>query len=523
MPDVITRDIIDLMLFAVSLIAAAAFAQNAPHIRDWRPDASESNASPKQSCAALHSLTGYEYSVLAAEEFPAASGRQAFCRVLILVQPEVRLEVALPAAWNKRLYMFGNGGYAGEKLDAPNRVAHRDAAVTSGFVVTQTNTGHDAEKEPLATFTTNPQKMADYAFRSLHVTAETAKRVAEAYYGMRPAKSYYNGCSTGGRQGLILAQRYPNDFDGIIVGAPALDNVAGRMRAIATWQAQAKAPIRTGKLKLLADRVYARCDGKDGVKDGLLTEPLTCDFKPSRDLPVCAGSEAADCFTQGQIHTIEAIYNDVNLNGKRAAFGFPAGAEVIGPNGRSGWDGWILKDEGLAQSAMYAQSALQYMLTVKPNPEADILKFNMERDAALWEPVGKLMNATDTDLARFRDHGGKILMYFGWADPALNPRMGIEYYEGVQQKLGAGTRDFFRLYMMPGVFHCSGGVGPACFDPLTQIVPWVEKGKAPESIVAQQLEQGRAVRSRPLCPYPQVARYDGKGSKDDAGSFRCAN
>ncbi|MFN7924824.1 MAG: tannase/feruloyl esterase family alpha/beta hydrolase [Bryobacteraceae bacterium] len=507
---------------ALALFSALAIAQNAPHIRDWKPDPGEAKLRPKTACAALHSLTGYEYSILLAEEIPATNERQAFCHVMALVQPEILIEVSLPAAWNSRLYMFGNGGYAGEKIDAPNRVAHRDAGVKSGFVVTQTNTGHDAEREPLATFTVHPQKMADYAFRSLHVTAETAKRMAEAFYGRRPAKSYYNGCSTGGRQALILAQRYPEDFDGIIAGAPALNNVAGRMRAIATWQAQAKAPIRTEKLKLLADRVYARCDAKDGAKDGLLTDPTQCDFQPSRDLPVCSGAEAADCFTAGQVHTIETIYADVMLNGKRAALGFPKGAEVAGPNGKSGWDGWILKDEGLAQSVMYADSALKYMLKGKYDPSANVLDFNLERDGALFEPVGKLMNATDPDLSRFRDRGGKLLMYFGWADPALNPLMGIEYYSSVQSKMGAGTRDFFRLFLMPGVFHCSGGVGPACFDPLMQVVPWVEKGKAPERIVAQQVEQGRVKRTRPLCPHPQVARYKGSGSLDDEANFRCA-
>jgi hypothetical protein len=512
----------------IATIAAVSsgFAQNAPHIRDWKPDQAETALAPKSACAALHSLTAYEYTIQVAEPLEASPARQAMCRVLVLVQPEIAIEVSLPAQWNRRLYMFGNGGYAGEKLDAANRVAHRDAAVKSGFVVTQTNTGHDAEREPLATFTVHPQKMADYAFRSLHVAADVAKKIAEAFYGARPTRSYYNGCSTGGRQALILAQRYPADFDGIIAGAPALNNVSGRMRAIATWQAQAKAPIKTAKLKLLADRVYARCDERDGLKDGLLVDPTQCDFQPSRDLPVCAAGssgESDSCFSEGQVRTIEAVYTDVVLNGKRAAFGFPYGAEALGPNGRSGWDGWIFKDDGLSQSALYADSAVKYMIGGKPDLNASIHAFNLERDGKMFEPVGKLMNATDPDLSRFRDRGGKLLMYFGWADPALNPRMGIEYYESVVAKMGAGTSEFFRLFMMPGVFHCSGGVGPACFDPLTQIVPWVEQGKAPESIVAQQVAaNGRVERSRPLCPHPQVARYGGSGSPDDAANFRCA-
>jgi hypothetical protein len=510
------------MRFLIFLLAVAAFGQNAPRIGEWKPDPGEPVLRPKTACAALNSLTGYELSVISAENLPA-SGTPEFCRVLLQVQPEIRIEVTLPATWNRRLYMFGNGGYAGENLEAANRVANRNTALKMGFAVTQTNTGHDAVREPLATFTVNPQKLLDYAFRSLHVTAETAKRVAEAYYGSRPARSYYNGCSTGGRQGLIFAQRYPDDFDGLVVGAPALNNMGGRMRSIATYQALVKAPIPIPKLKLLADRVYARCDAKDGLQDGLITDPKTCDFEPARDLPVCSGADGDGCFTTAQIKTLDTIYADVVLNGKRIAPGWPKGAEIAGPTGKSGWDGWIMRQTGLSQSAQYAESAVRYMIFPKPDPQYDLAKFNLERDAKLFDEVGKILNATDPDLTRFRDHGGKILMYMGWSDPALNPYMGTEYYEAVVNQMGPATREFFKLYMMPGVFHCSGGVGPACFDPLALVISWVEKGKAPEMIVAQQRDGNKVVRSRPLCAYPQLAKYNGQGSPDEASNFHCAD
>jgi len=511
------------MRLLLVLIALAAAAQNAPHIRDWHPDPAEPGAQPSSSCAALHSLTGYEFSVMTAETVPASETPE-FCRVLILIPPEIKVEVSLPARWNRRLYMFGNGGYAGENLEAPGRVASRNAALKLGFAVTQTNTGHDAAVEPLASFAVNPQKLVDFAFRSLHVTAETAKRIAEAYYGRRPVRSYFNGCSTGGRQGLILAQRFPADFDGIVVGAPVLDYVGTRLRSIATYQALAAAPVPISKLKLLAERIYARCDATDGLQDGLIGDPRPCAFEPRRDLPVCSGADAADCFTAGQVAALETIYRDVIVNGKRVAPGFPVGAEVAGPNGRSGWDGWIIREGQLSQSALYAESALRYMTFPKPVPEYELGWFHLERDAARLDWLGKLVSATETDLSRFRDRGGKILMYFGWADPALNPLMGVEYYEGVLQRMGASARDFFRLYMMPGVFHCGGGVGPACFDPLAHLIPWVEQGRAPQAIIASQvLEGGKALRTRPLCPYPQVAQYRGQGSADEAASFECAD
>ncbi|MBL8222641.1 MAG: tannase/feruloyl esterase family alpha/beta hydrolase [Bryobacterales bacterium] len=172
----------------------------------------------------------------------------------------------------------------------------------------------------------------------------------------------------------------------------------------------------------------------------------------------------------------------------------------------SGWDGWIVRASGLSQSAQCAESTVRYMVFPKPDPEHDMRKCNLETQAHLFDPIGKLMNATDRDLTAFRARGGKLLMYFGWADPALNPLMGIEYYERVKQQMGAGVEEFFKLYMMPGVFHCSGGVGPACYDPLAQMIKWVEQGKAPAAIPAEQRDGQTVVRQRNLCPYPQVAR-----------------
>ena len=501
------------------LLAGGLAAQNAPHIRDWKPPAGEEAASPRSACATLHSLTGYEYSVIAADRLTAPA---EFCRVLIQAMPEIQIEVSLPAHWNRRLYMFGNGGFAGESLEAANRVAHRDAALQAGFAVTQTNTGHDALREPDATFATHPQKLLDYAFRSLHVTAVTAKRVVAAYYGGEPAKSYYNGCSTGGRQGLQFAQRYPEDFDGIVAGAPSLDSTANRSRAIANAKALAAEPIPTAKLKLLAANIYGKCDGVDGLADGLIDDPRRCGFSPSRDLPICPDGGGADCFTAAQVRTLEALYGDVAMRGKRLTPGYLPGAEAAGPNGQSGWDGWIVRETGLAQSASMALSALRWMVFPKPMPEYEFSQYDFERDTPMLDRVARMMSAKDPDLTRFRARGGKLLMYFGWADPALNPKLGIEYYQAVQQQMGVEpARDFFRLFMMPGVFHCSGGVGPACFDVLEQIVPWVEQGRAPERIVAARLEQGKTLRTRPLCAYPQVARYKGSGSVDEAESFQC--
>jgi feruloyl esterase len=261
------------------------------------------------------------------------------------ILPEIRFEVALPASWNRRFLMTGNGGYAGDSLDSPQRLLLLGIAMRRGFVQAITNTGHDGREEPLASFAVNRQKLLDYAFRSLHVTAEAGKRIATAYYGTKPAKSYFQGCSTGGRQALILAQRFPDDFDGIVAGAPVL-NFSGTMTSFAcTAQALSTAPVPYAKLVTLADKIYSLCDDKDGLKDGLIDDPRRCGFQPSRDLPRCAADgDNASCFTTAQIGTLERIYGDIKSQGKTIFPGWPVGAEIAGADGRSGWDQWIVRE-----------------------------------------------------------------------------------------------------------------------------------------------------------------------------------
>jgi hypothetical protein len=485
--------------------------------------AGEATVYPKIGCGDLRSLTGYEFTVESAILIPGTGNVPEYCRVRGQILPEIRFEVNLPAAWNLRFYMYGNGGFAGEPLDSPQRAIPRSAGVRAGFVVAGTDTGHDGLAEPLATFSQNRQKLLDYAFRSLHTTAETGKRIATAYYGSKPAHSYFEGCSTGGRQALILAQRFPDDFDGIISGAPVLNFTGTMMSSAKMAQALAKNPIPYAKLKLLADRIYALCDEKDGLKDGLIDDPRRCDFQPARDLPKCAeGSDTADCFTSGQIASLETIYGDVMSQGKRVFPGWPVSGEVMGPNGRSGWDAWKINAGNQPSiSVAFGDSFFRYMASPDKNHKIDFATFDFETDPARLEWIHGILDATDPDLSRFNRRGGKLLMYFGWADPALNPQMGIDYYESVVARMGPATPSFFRLFMVPGMFHCGGGVGCDHFDRLGPVIQWVEKGIAPDSIVASRISGGKADRTRPLCPYPQAEKYKGSGSIDDAASFVC--
>ncbi|HTT63826.1 MAG TPA: tannase/feruloyl esterase family alpha/beta hydrolase [Bryobacteraceae bacterium] len=509
------------LFIATLILAATMWGQGAGGVqfRDW--NAPGGTVSAKTVCGELRNLTDYELSVIGASLIPAAGDVPEHCRVSVLIAPQINIEVNLPTAWNGRLYMFGNGGFAGESFNAPNRVANRGRALQHGFATAATDTGHSAATEPGASFAVNEQKLVDFGFRSLHLTAETAKRLVRAYYSQAPTKAYFDGCSQGGRQALIFAQRFPADFDGILAGAPALDNT-GTMLARAWWmQGLANNPIPASKLKLVSDAVYEKCDAKDGLKDGLIDDPRRCGFEVARDLPKCAaGLDKPDCFTPAEIASLERVHSDVVSQGKRLFPGWLFGAEIAGPNGQSGWIGQAVNGPNGSTWTRYAETFLQFMAFPEKDPYP-LSRFDIDRDPARIGALGQIMNATDADLSAFERHGGKLIMYFGWADPQLNPMMGVEYYEKVAERMGSKTADFFRLFMVPGMFHCGGGVGTSTFDADTPLVRWVESGSAPEQIAASRIVDNKVVRTRPLCVYPQVARYKGSGSIDEAANFSC--
>jgi hypothetical protein len=271
--------------------AAAALGQGAGQFERWTEDRAPRQApkgAPKDACAGLRAFTNYVVSIDVTTLVPARGEVPEFCLVQGLIAPEVRFELSLPTSWNGRLYMSGNGGYAGEPLAAPFRVQRREAALRRGFAAVATNTGHDAAREPLGTFAASPQKLVDYAYRAVHVTAMTAKELARAYYGAAPARSYFDGCSTGGRQGLISAQRFPNDFDGIVVGAPVLDFTGTMLHYAVYNQAVAAAPRLREKVGVLVRKAYEACDAADGLADGLIDDPRRCRFDPATALPRCA-------------------------------------------------------------------------------------------------------------------------------------------------------------------------------------------------------------------------------------------
>ena len=515
----------------LSSTAERAHAQPFANLKSALIDYSQGEVEPHVMCATLANFKDKEIAHIQAASVPATGEVPAHCRVSGILAPEIGFEVNLPARWNRRFYMIGNGGHAGEGPDDPGRASQRASALQRNFVIATTNTGHDARKEPQATFVlSNPQKAIDYAYRAVHLTAATAKRIANEYYAKPVAHSYWNSCSNGGRQGLIEAQRYPQDFDGIVANAPWVDQTGFTVGALWNQRALVEAPISPEKLALVAERVMATCDRVDGLADGLIDDPRRCDFDPSRDVPSCPeGTDSPQCLTPAQSGALKKIYGGAVSAGRPYFPGFMYGSEAMtaapGPNAASasGWLNLIVPRQADAKPADFslAESTMKYLVFPEPKPDYDFRLFDFDRDVSLLERWGKLANANNPDLSGFKKRGGKLLMTYGWADSILMPMMGVNYYERAVETNGPKTADFFRLFMIPGMAHCGGGVGPDRHDPVTAVIDWVEKGKAPDSLIASKVVGGQVVRTRPLCPYPQVARYKGQGSVDEAANFSC--
>jgi len=508
-----------------------AQAQAFADLKSALVDYSKADAVPRRSCESLSRYRSKEVVEIHAAAIAAEGAVPAHCRVTGTLKPEIAFEVSLPPRWNGRFYMIGNGAHAGESLDDPGRAAQRNGAVQLGFAFAQTNTGHDARKEPGASFVlSNPQKAIDYAYRAVHLTAVTAKIITARYYAKPVARAYWNSCSNGGRQGLIEAQRYPQDFDGLIVNAPWIDQTGFTIGALWNQKAIAAAPLTPAKLILLSGKVMEKCDAIDGLRDGLIDDPRKCNFDARQDVPACpSGTDTAECLTPAQADAIMKIYSGPQSNGKALFPGYMPGSEAVvsaafgGAAPASAWMNLIVptRPDGRAADFNLAENTMRYLVFSPPQPDYDYRTFDFDHDTHLLDAWGRKVNAKNADLSRFHSRGGKLLMTFGWADQVLQPLMGVSYYEQAIARNGPRTKDFFRLFMVPGMTHCSGGVGTDRFDSVTALIDWVERNKPPDSLRASRVVDDRVVRSRPLCPYPQTARYSGQGSIDDASNFSC--
>jgi feruloyl esterase len=383
-------------------------------------------------------------------------------------------------------------------------------ALAAGYATASTDTGHTGGN-PATFIPGHPEKLTDFAYRAVHEMTVAAKGIISARYGNGPKFSYWNGCSTGGRQALAEAQRYAADYDGIIAGAAA--NYVTHLQGAQVWSAQVvhkdeASYIPPAKYAMLHSAVLDACDALDGVKDGVLENPTKCHFDPK--VLLCKDADGPSCLTAPQAEAARQIYAGPKNSQSKSLFpGLEPGSET----------GWAT----LSGTKPMALADETYKYTVFQDANWNYLTFNAERDMATADKnAGPTMNSVDPNLKPLFSRGGKLLMYHGWADPGIAPQNSVNYYESVIEKLGiAATSNSMRLFMVPGMGHCAGGDGTSTFSMIDAISKWVEQGKTPERIEASRVRNGQTDRTRPLCPYPQVAVYKGSGSTDGSANFAC--
>ncbi|MET9002185.1 tannase/feruloyl esterase family alpha/beta hydrolase [Amycolatopsis sp. NPDC004169] len=483
---------------------------------------------PVTTCAGLvhgFTLPGAPTHVTSAAVVAATASDPEYCDVAGYVEPAVRFELRLPTrTYAGRYLQYGCGGFCG----LVNPPAFADCGLPHGgdFAVAATDDGHVGKTPAVVddgSWGAHDQAARDdFEFRAPHVVSRASKAIIQAFYGAPPRKSYFSGCSDGGREGLLLAQRYPADFDGIDVGAPA--NYWGPLLGVyQTWLARADnaadgSPILTAaKLPALHEAVLAACDRLDGLADGQLDDPRACSFDPAT--LTCTGAETPSCLTPAQVAVVRKLYSPPTDG--RGTLLYPGGQE---PGSELSWAGWIIATPETGGSAFARNLADNYLRYLgypigAPASTVDTFAFTKAEFDRLT-PVGVRYDAMSLDLSAFQRRGGKLLLWHGWADEAIPPAGTLDYYQRLTR---GGPQDWARLFMVPSLYHCGGGTTLTEFDPLEQLVAWVERGSTPTVVTATgRAADGTVTRTRPVFAYPLRAVYDGTGSIDDAANFRPA-
>ncbi len=406
----------------------------------------------------------------------------------------------MPASgWNGKLQSVGNGAWAGT-IGYPAMAT----ALSAGYAAASTDTGHQGNTA--AFVPDHPEKLVDFAWRAVHEMTVASKGIVAAYYSNAPKYSYWNGCSTGGRQALTEAQRFPADYDGIIAGAPA--NYPTHLQGAQVWTSAIAHRDEAGyippaKYAAIHKAVLDQCDALDGVKDGVIENPTRCRFDPK--VLECKQGDETSCLTAAQVEVARKIYAG------------PGNFPGLEPGSEMGW-------ATLAGPKPMDLALDTYRVLVFHDPKWDYLTFDPKADVARGEKtISSLMDSVDPNLRPFFSHNGKLIQFHGWADPGIAPESSVNYYKSVVKALGGVTKvnEAYRLFMVPGMGHCAGGDGTSTFNMVSALDTWVTQGKAPEQIPASKIAGGAVVRTRPLCPYPQTAVYKGSGSTDEATNFSC--
>ena len=467
------------------------------------------------------------------------------CRVAGTSKPSsdsnIKFEVWIPTngRWNGKYEQIGNGGFAGTIW-----VSYIADAVSRGYAAAATDDGTSGPPIGAATFIGHPEVLKDFGYRALKVTTDNSKAIIKRFTGKNPSYSYFSGCSDGGREALMEAQRYPNDFDGIIVGSPANDLVdlalhfSGTCRRCSLGRRRMEfrtLTFRQNKIALLSELAISKCVGKDGgvSTDAFLNDPTICHFDPV--VGQCAAGQDPDtCVTPAQVEAVEKLYRGPhNSTGELLFPGYEPGT---GSNATD-WPQWLVGTSSTSPGSQYALTAEFWCNAVLGKPTCPLLDLTGEFETAT-QSIALMANSTNPDLSQFRDHGGKLIQYAGWADSAIAPENGLNYYRKVTSVMG-DVHDFYRVFMAPGMAHCYGGPGPNSFgngnndgpvidakhDLLKALEKWVERGGAPDKIIATKYFNDNPAKGvafqRPLCPYPQISRYNEHGPTSDQSSFKC--
>jgi hypothetical protein len=475
---------------------------------------------------------------------PAAIFRElpAFCRVVGVIRPtsdsQIGFELWLPDQWNGRYLQAGNGGFAGS-INYIGLVP----GIANGFAVASTDDGHVDGGTSAKWALGHPEKLIDFGYRAVHLTSVISKQVVQAYYRHGVSHTYFSGCSDGGREGLMEAQRFSADFDGYLVGAAGSDftGVMTYLLSLGQISSSLQEPLSLTQIESVQTAALASCDAQDGITDGVVDNPLNCRFNPAA--LQCKSAPDGQCLSKNQVEVVSRVY--AGARGGRTQAALAPGFQMALGNEVDQWPmliGPVPKGMGHSEPLGEIFGSNFWPLIVYGDSKLDFRTLDIARAAGdARERTGALLNAVDPNLAPVRAAGKKIIQYHGWADGVVPAPYSTSYYGAVESYLGGNSRDFYRLFMAPGVQHCGGGPGPnafgmssdprpiPAFDPdrhlLAALVRWVEKGVAPERIVATKYQDDDAakavVRTRPLCVWPQVARWTGKGSSDEAQNFVC--
>jgi len=482
------------------------------------------SANPEVTCDSLAGRTIGGAQIRSTTLVTGTDRSTEYCRVLATIAPQLNFETRLPTSWNGRAAFTGGGGLNGVILP-PNVIFFQPQAAFDGYVTIATDSGHQGSFSDGAWALGDPVALENFAYLSTHAVLGAAREIVRERYGIPPSRSYFIGESTGGREGLIAAQRWPGDFDGIVALEPVYDMTALVLAENHIAQQVFTRPgayLSAAKVRTLAQATLAACDDLDGIADGIISHVAACRFDPATLR--CAGPESDACLTDAQIETVNTVHSALELgftlaNGIHSYPGWPIGHE----DGSGGWPTWITgtspSNPMSSLGFTISDQTLRYLITGDPN--LDSLALSPATHADELAAFSALVDATDPNLAPFAGRGGKLILWHGFADYGVSGYSTIRYYERVVSSLGANAVDeFIRFYTSPGVDHLNGGPGAGTADYLGALVAWVEQGTAPGDLVAHRFAGGPL--SRPLCRYPRYPHYNGSGDPSSAESFHCA-